>query len=129
MKNLMLGLFVMIAMVMTNGLQAQTACTPAQKAACKKICADQTKCTPEQMAACKKACAGKVASANAVKVVNQAPEKKATCNKPCTQKAGATAEASANTNPVKLVGLDLLALPEVKEKKCSQPCAAKAKLN
>lgn len=50
---------VLLAVCFTSQLQAQTTkCTPAQKAACKKICATTTvaNCTPAQKAACQKVC-------------------------------------------------------------------------
>jgi len=130
MKNLMLVLFLMLSMGITSEIQAQ-ACTPAQKAACKKICADKTACTPAQAAACQKVCNGKMASntnttsGTAVKVVNKSPEKKANCMKSCDKGK----VVSTSGTPVKLVGLELLSTNNEKEgsKKvdCSKPCQKK----
>lgn len=122
MKNFMLVLFVMIAMVASNDLQAQAPCTAAQKAACKKICADKTKCTPAEMAACKLVCNKNTASANAVKVVNQSPAKKATCNKAT---ATASTEAAGNGN-VQLVGMNITG-SGAKKAACSKTCTGKKK--
>ena len=123
MKNLMLALFVMTAMVFSNDIQAQVTCTPAQKEACKKTSGENpTTCTPEQMAACQKTCAKKsdATSTTAVKVVNKAPTSKASCQPACSK----TSTASVNTSPVKLVGLELF--PQEKKMNCSKPCTGTA---
>lgn len=39
-----------------------TTCTPAQKAACQKICGTAKTCTPAQVAACKKVCDNKTST-------------------------------------------------------------------
>ena len=131
MKNLLLVLFVMTAVAFSNDIHAQTACTPAQKEACKKICGDMTTCTPEQMAACKKICSAKSASAassaSAEKVVNKAPamlvsQTEAKDTPTCQKKTSQSASTSENVSPVKLVGLEIL--PETNKKAaCSKPCS------
>ncbi len=124
MKNLTLVLFLMLSMAVTSEIQAQTACTPAQIEACKKMGGDQS-------AACQKICDGKMASttktasATAVKVVNKSPEKSKTCAPACAK--GKVASTSAT--PVKLVGLEILSTDsksgESKKVECSKPCQKK----
>jgi len=113
----------MIAMVASNDLQAQTACTAAQKAACKKMSANKTKCTPEEMAACKLAGKKSTATANAVKVVNKAPDAKPTCNKAATATAS---NAGQGNGTVQLVGMELTG-SGTKKAACSKTCTGKKK--
>lgn len=115
MKNLMLVLFVMLAMTVSSEIQAQTTCTPAQVAACKKTC------TPEQLAACKAKMASTSTSATAVKVVNQAPEKSTSCAKTSAKTCAKGKVASTTNTPVKLVGLDIIK-EEPKKTSCMKTC-------
>lgn len=105
---------VLLAVCFTSQLQAQTkTCTPAQIAACKKICNTTTvaNCTPAQAAACQKVCSksttSKVASnenqsLDFIKLVsNTSEDKKTSCVKTCqpakltkNKKASCTAKKS-----------------------------------
>jgi hypothetical protein len=122
MKNVLLMLFVMMGMAVGSNLQAQTACTPAQEAACKKL-VEAGKCSPAQVAACQKVSdirsAANETPTSGVKVVNQSP-KKVSCNQPCEAK-------TATTSPVSLIRLVGLEEIEQQKRSCEKPCEAKKK--
>jgi len=63
MKKLLLVFSMMFFAVGISTVNAQTtSCTPAQKAACQKICKSTKTCTPAEMAACKKVCNSKTST-------------------------------------------------------------------
>lgn len=52
----------MFFVVGISNLSAQSTCTPAQQAACQKICKTAKSCTPAQKAACQKVCDNKAST-------------------------------------------------------------------
>ena len=112
MKKLLFVFSMMFFAVGISTVNAQsTSCTPAQQAACKKICATSTStsCTPAQVAACKKTCDNKTSTKIAstteaknpfVNVSAKATDTKATSSCASKLTSGKTKGCTASKNKV-----------------------------